>query len=595
MKFNWIRTIFLSILALTFISIFASCSAKYDLIVVGSDPEGIAAAVSAARQGVNTLLVSSRDKVGGLMTVGGLNTIDMNYGPRGELLTKGIFLEYFNQIEGDSFDTTTAENVFQKMLQEAKVVSIFSAKNIKPLKTGNKVTGISFFLAGKEVQAFAPTVIDATQDGDIAHLAGVDFTNGMEDFGGPTGGMGATMIFALKDVSWEEMSAAIRRANKPHTGASAVSVWGFWDEMQGYEPRDPHIRFRGLNIGRQNDGTILINSMYIFNFDHLSKEGRMEARRRGIEELKYLVPYMQANILGFENASLSHVSEELYIRETRHMVGLYRLTVDDVLEHRNFDDKIALGSYPIDIQDLSINQRGYVVATPKIYSIPFRCLVPKSVQGILVVGRAASFDSLAHGSARVIPVGMAVGEAAGLAVSLQKKYPPIAWQSLAENSDFIADLQDGLRQQGAYLPEFDVPYPLADHWVYPALKKIRRLGLLSAGYNNDYKLEEPISGLALQNIFNAALARKFADRFPYYYSHTTANIFAADAAQMFLYPLGYQGHENPLEKALSLNLFPADLPPSVNIEEQIDRGTLYFILAHYLDHLAEMLPVENNH
>ncbi len=594
MKFSSIRTIFLSVLLLIFILMFAACSTNYDLIVVGSDPEAIAAAISAARQGINTLLVSTRDKVGGLMTVGGLNTIDMNYGPQGELLTRGIFQEYFKQIEGDSFDTTTAENVFNKMLQEAKVTSLLAVKEIKPLKKGNKVTGISFFLKGKKLKAFAPTVIDATQDGDIAHLAGVDFTIGLEDFGGPVDGMGATMIFGLRNVSWEGMSAAIRRANKPHTGASAVSVWGFWDEMQGYEPHDPYIRFRGLNIGRQNDGTILINSMYIFNFDHLSPEDRTAARQRGIEELKYLVPYMQANMPGFENASFSHACQELYIRETRHMIGLYRLTVDDVLEHRNFTDKIALGSYPIDIQDLSINQRGYVVATPKIYSIPFRCLVPKSIEGILVVGRAASYDSLAHGSARVIPVGMAVGEAAGLAVSLQKKYPPIPWQSLALDCNFIADLQEGLRRQGAYLPEFDVPYTLADHWVYPALKKIRRLGLLSAGYNNDYKLKEPITGLALQNIFNAALARKFGDYFPYYHSHTTANIFATDLAQMFLYPLSFQRHEKPLEKALSLNLFPADLPSSVNIEEQIERGTLYFILAHYLDRLAEMLPVENN-
>ena len=101
----------------------------YDVIVVGTDPEGVAAAVSAARNGLSTLLVEGRNRtmLGGLMTQGGLNTIDMNYMPRTnplskhEVFNKGIFSEWYSKVEGDSFDVNTAANAFYDMVRAEKI------------------------------------------------------------------------------------------------------------------------------------------------------------------------------------------------------------------------------------------------------------------------------------------------------------------------------------------------------------------------------------------------------------------------------------------------------------------------------------------
>ena len=118
-----------------------------------------------------------------------------------------------------------------------------------------------------------------------------------------------------------------------------------------------------------------------------------------------------AGVSRFKHVEFVETAERLYVRETRHIMGEYRLTITDVLENRDHGDRIAHGSYPVDIQPSGPNDLGNVIGKPAIYSIPFRCLVPLKIDNLLVVGRSASYDSLAHGSARVVPVGMAVGEA----------------------------------------------------------------------------------------------------------------------------------------------------------------------------------------
>ncbi|MBC7326435.1 MAG: FAD-dependent oxidoreductase, partial [Moorella sp. (in: Bacteria)] len=91
--------------------------ASYDVLVVGGEPEGVAAAISAARQGAKVLLVDKHDGLGGLFTYGWLNFIDMNYGPKYDLLTRGTFLEFYRQVGGSIFDVAVAKKVFLAMVE----------------------------------------------------------------------------------------------------------------------------------------------------------------------------------------------------------------------------------------------------------------------------------------------------------------------------------------------------------------------------------------------------------------------------------------------------------------------------------------------
>ncbi|WP_233568071.1 FAD-dependent oxidoreductase [Cohnella faecalis] len=398
---------------------------RYDVIVVGTDPEGISAAVSAARNGQKTLLVEGRSRtlLGGLMTEGWLNSIDMNWDRKtsqdDDYLNKGIFKEWYDKTEGHSFDVTTAANAFYDLVRAESNIDLYvKSQDIEPIvkKSGEAglVEGISIAQPdGTKLQVLSNAVIDATQDADIAAAAGASFTIGREDLGDPTSRMAATAVFRLKnvdDTAWDLIAKRLNGDNDANTGVSELSAWGYGNEMKGYEPiNKERTKMRGLNIGRQLDGTILLNALHIFGIDGLSAESRQEGLDIAAKELPNVVKYLQ-QFEEFKNVELDAIAPELYIRETRHMNGLYRLNVVDLLENRDQWDRIAFGSYPADIQRTAPSDNGAVVVDPIQYAVPFRSIVPREIDGLLVVGRSASYDTLAHGSARVIPTGMAEGK-----------------------------------------------------------------------------------------------------------------------------------------------------------------------------------------
>lgn len=478
---------------------------SYDLIVVGSDPEGIAAAVSGARNGLSTLLVDTRPELGGLMTRGWLNSIDMNYGPNREILNQGIFVEFYNMVRGDSFDVEEAKAVFNILVNsEDNLDVLLDVQKISPVKGQVKeksgivydaVTGVKVIQSkNKEREIRARRVIDATQDADLAAEAGVPYSLGQEDFGRSGHSMAVTLVFKLDNVSdenWDEIRRILQQDGNPETGANNVSAWGFGDKMFAYQPTNPRVKIRGLNLGRQRDGSVLVNALQVFGVDPMNPDSREDALKLAVEELPHIMDYIHKNIWDLRTTTLGGVAPELYIRETRHIYGEYRLTIDDVLENRDFWDRVAFGSYPVDIQATNPKSQGAVVGKPIKYAIPYRSLVPKKVENLLVVGRSASFDSLPHGSARVIPVGMATGQAAGAAAALSLERGK-TFRQMGQAREDIATLQARLTVQGMDLSRYEFHSVGMDEQAYDAVVFLRRMGLIKGGYRNDYLLDEPM-------------------------------------------------------------------------------------------------------
>jgi len=346
-------------------------------------------------------------------------------------------------------------------------------------------------------------VIDATVDGDVAAAAGAPYTSGGEDYGAHGMQQGVTLVFEVAGVDWDAVYSYLRNDDNPDTGADSVAAWGYGQEAKNYVTVDGAMRYRGPNIARQKNGNVLLNALIIFGVDPLDPDSYAEGIARGAREIPHIIEFMRESFVGFENASYVAHAPRLYVRETRHFIGEYRLTITDVLENRDHWDRIGHGSYPVDLQPKGPDDWGSIIGVPDIYSIPFRCLVPLEIDQLLIAGRSASYDSLPHGSARVIPTGMVTGEACGTAVAYSVKHN-VTFREMTRDSDAIHWLQSRLKKQGAYLTEYVPPrMAVMDHWAYPGVVVLRELALSMGGYNNEYRLDEDVSSRwTLQNNLN---------------------------------------------------------------------------------------------
>lgn len=178
---------------------------------------------------------------------------------------------------------------------------------------------------GVERAYYGSRLIDATVDADVAAAAGVPYTYAGEDIGEKDRQMGVTLVFELSGVNWTKVSlhlnwqrfkAEVLKQGTADMGATKKTAWGYTEEGYAYEPHDSMMRLRGFNIARQNNGNVLINALIIFGVDPLSDESKAEGIARAQAEMEYLIPYIQENFTGFENAELVATAEQLYVRKS---------------------------------------------------------------------------------------------------------------------------------------------------------------------------------------------------------------------------------------------------------------------------------------
>lgn len=574
-------------------------SHPYDVIVWGSDPEGIAAAVSAARNGLHTLLIDHRDRVGGLFILGELNFIDINYDARQELVTRGIFEEFYRKVGGFVFDLETGERVFNEMLDGEPLISLqLNHELVEPVLSPDRtvVQGIKVRDAsGTEKTVYGRIVIDASQDADLAEMAGVPFTKGMEDIGLPGKYQAATLMFRLTGINWPvvmwETNVADRRAT---SHATLKGAWGYDNYIKHYQPENPSIDFRGFNMARQKNGEVVINGLLIYGVDPFDDRSKREAMEAAQTEAYRFVEFARANLPGFRNAQISGFARELYIRESNHMSALYRLTLDDVLENRDFPDRIGYGGYPVDIQALDRHMPGIAIGAADKYAIPLRCLVPPNFHNLLVVGRSAGFDPLAHGSARIVGVGIVAGQAAGVvsaySLATQKSFQEIPF--VQEDMNIIQHI---LASQGAFVaPSDSKPPEVAEHPHYEAMKKLRRLGMAAGGYKNRYQLDEPMTVQTFLNIlFNSSVRTlnihgqsQAAEQCYYVVYPEEGHVTKDNITEVLDYFFKFNPHLRHNDQE-ALALFISTLTAGKAGAAELPRGELYEIIARYLVSLEQ--------
>ncbi|MDR7495312.1 MAG: FAD-dependent oxidoreductase [Armatimonadota bacterium] len=429
-----------------------------DVLVVGGTPGGVAAAIAAARQGARVLLVEGSPSLGGVLTRAWLTTFDVSMRPDGFHVVRGIFLEHYRRM-GISFDRDSAARTMgQAVVREPGLRTLVNAPIRRIITAGRRVVAVEFDdLAWHRVVTARPAlVIDATDDGDVAAAAGAPYVIGQAvDRTDERWMQAASLIFRLGGVSWtavcEDILARLEDgADRGQWGINGRAAWGYPQEAAGYQPQHPGVVLYPLNLALERDGTVLVNALNITGVNGLDPASTARATSIARAELPALVEYLRGAVPGFEHAVLLDHAPELYIRETRHIAGLYTLTVDDILSGRVFHDRIAVASYPVDIHPYYVGWTNPYPRHAIEYTIPFRAIVPQNVENLLLATRALSATSEAHGSVRVVPTIMAVGQAAGVAAALAADLGRTP-REIADTPMLLLALQGALIAQGAYL------------------------------------------------------------------------------------------------------------------------------------------------
>jgi len=422
--------------------------------VVGGGPAGLGAALGAADAGARVILAERYGFLGGNATAAlvmplmsfhtqrtaferadGAKLFPTDHGP-GEPVVAGALARLLSRLIAAGgaitpgpgtgyvvpFDPELLKLSALELLDEAGVQFLFHAFASGVLADG-PLRGAVFETKSGPIVIRARAIVDCTGDGDIAAAAGARVEVGRE-----TDGLVQPMTLMFRMVEFERagFEAYVREHPDQWRG-----VHGLWDLIRRAAaegeldlPREDILFF-----GTPHAGEVSVNSTRVTGVLGTDVFDWSYAEWRSRVQLRQIVRFLQHRVPGFERAYCAQSGVHAGVRETRRIRGDYRLTADDVLSARQFDDVIARGSYPVDIH----NPKGSGTILKRLpedaaYDIPLRCLLPEGIENLVVAGRCLSGSHEAHSSYRVMPIAMATGQAAGVCAALatHRKIPPRA-------------------------------------------------------------------------------------------------------------------------------------------------------------------------
>lgn len=411
---------------------------EFDIAVVGSGPAGICAALAAARNGADVVLIERGSMVGGNLTEIALAILGFHTNS-GRKIVGGLGQKIVDRLveSGGSpghvvslfgndsrlvpYDPIIMRQLLFKLLDEYGVRLLLHTFVNKVVKSNSIVKGLIASNKSSSELILSSVVIDCTGDGDVCALGGADYTIGRREDQAMQP-LGHSLIMANVDLKKFRtfLSQYPEHARLGSFSTDQISIAGFSELIS----KDPNYLGRDeidlFSLPKPN--TVLLNTTRIRNLSALESEDLSTAEIVGNEQVANVSDFMRKNIPGFEDAYAVFSSVRAGVRETRHIVGDYVLTMDDCVSGRKFPDGIAQGAYPVDIHDpdsgtVTLNH----IKGDGAYDIPYRCLLPKNVENLLVAGRPISATHEAHGSSRVMATCMATGEAAGVAAAIANK------------------------------------------------------------------------------------------------------------------------------------------------------------------------------
>lgn len=438
-----------------------------DVVVCGGGTAGVIAALAAARNGASTILIEKKGYVGGTLVNGAgplhsffnlyqaYKDVEKKQVVKGipqemieRLMEEGGALGHIEQEKGGDYDSAITlidweiyKSVILTMLEEAGVKILLHTNIVGVMKEENLVTGV--ILQGKSGREalLASTVIDSTGDGDVAYLAGANYEkrHSTTSAGMP---FGMADVDMMKLVAWLKEKGLIYQLIEGDKGGGEDRIIRLGFHLKEVPEFTEFMEKNGmwgpLGFSYRKNNFTYINAANLKSVDATDTEELSSAEITLRHQVMTLAKMLKKYIPGFENAYVNWTPESIGIRLTRIIECDYDLSVEEIVEGKRFEDQVFLYGFHDCAPRITIKDGGY-------YGFPYRAMLPKKIEGLLVVGRCVTSTWEAHMSTRNTVSCMAQGQAAGTAaaVSIKEKVVP--------RNVNITEVQDVLRSQGVVL------------------------------------------------------------------------------------------------------------------------------------------------
>lgn len=433
----------------------------YDIIVAGGGPAGVAAAIAAARNKCKVLLVEKEGYLGGMATGASIPAF-CPFTDGEKVIIGGIGIEILKQLKKISYDSPFYDEkpdrirgidwvpidaealklVLDEMVIKSGCNLLLHTVVIETECVNNRVSSITIVNKGGIKKITGDIFIDCTGDADLLAMSGGEYEYGDEN------GMvqAGTLCFRIANFDTDRFMVYAKKEGE--TGNLKVA--------SAKAKADGKFPVKGDKVAGFSliaKGVAAVNFGHVYNINPLCGKDLTRAEIEARERIPELLNFLRNYVPGAENAVVAISGPNIGIRESRRIVGEYRLSESDYMNRADFEDAVAYYSYPIDMHaskadEVNTKENRYQTSKYKngeSYGIPYRSLLPKGVENMLVAGRSISCDRSMMASVRVMPACFATGQAAGSAAAL----------SILKQQDLrrinIADLKKLLREQGAYL------------------------------------------------------------------------------------------------------------------------------------------------
>lgn len=419
---------------------------QVDILVAGGGPSGIAAAVTAARQGKKVLILEREGCFGGAGTTGMVPSF-CAFHNNVDFLASGIGSEVSDAYFGSSkvedrnwwpVHTEAMKNIYDKMVMESGAEFLFFTQIVDAVC--DEEGHVDYVVCAGKSGLFAVKAeiyLDCTGDGDLCVRAGAEY-----EYGDPEGRtQGTTLCSLWTNIDWDRV--------KQHDGSRLQEAIA--DGV--FQVPDPHMC--GIDHVTESIGGGNVGHVFGINgTDEASlTQGMLEGRRSLQDYLRYYREYLP----GYEKVELAATAPYLGVRETRRIVGDYQLCLEDFKSRAVFPDEIGRFSYPVDAHATGNDNKAFEkfkdeyenlrYQSGESYGIPFRALLPRGLKNVMVAGRCISTDRSMQASIRVMPCCFITGQAIGMAAALTPEGGDVRCVN-------IETLQKKLVEAGAFLPNY---------------------------------------------------------------------------------------------------------------------------------------------